>query len=72
MKSPALATRHHAASTVAASHCRTLAQAAATVAAADCLARMSGSNAKRFGVGCYPWSSHLARCGAANDEAQPR
>ncbi|GJV31198.1 hypothetical protein Tco_1391598 [Tanacetum coccineum] len=60
------------AATVAASHRRTPTQAAATVAAANCLARTSGSNAKRFGVGCYPWSSRLARCGAANDEAQPR
>ncbi|GKA17734.1 hypothetical protein Tco_0697571 [Tanacetum coccineum] len=34
---------------------------------ANYLARMSGL--KRFRVGCYPWSSHLARYGAANDKA---
>ncbi|GJW83639.1 zinc finger, CCHC-type containing protein [Tanacetum coccineum] len=63
-----LTTRHHAATTEAASHCRTLAQAAATVAAADC-ACMHGLNVRGVGVGCYPTSNRFGRYGAANDKA---
>ncbi|GJT51309.1 hypothetical protein Tco_0977466 [Tanacetum coccineum] len=40
---PAFATSHLVAATVAASHCRTLTKAAATVAAANCCARMCGT-----------------------------
>ncbi|GJV10844.1 hypothetical protein Tco_1352385 [Tanacetum coccineum] len=66
-----LATRHHAAATEAASHCRTLVQAAATVAAADC-ACMHGLNVRGVGVGCYPTSNQFGRYGAANDEGATR
>ncbi|GKD65985.1 hypothetical protein Tco_1308093 [Tanacetum coccineum] len=71
MKPPVFVTHHLVAAIVAASHRRMPAQAAVTVAAANCFARTSDSKAKRFGVGCHPWSSRLARGGAANDEAQP-
>ncbi|GJV79170.1 hypothetical protein Tco_1515040, partial [Tanacetum coccineum] len=66
-----LATRHYAAAIKAASQCRTLAQAAATVAAADCVC-MRGLNVRGVGVGCYPTSNRFGRYGAANDKVQPR
>ncbi|GJV12838.1 hypothetical protein Tco_1354379 [Tanacetum coccineum] len=62
-----LATRHHAATTEAASYCRTLAQAAETVAAADCACKR-GLNVRGVEVGCYPTSNRFGRYGAANDK----
>ncbi|GJS90213.1 hypothetical protein Tco_0772849 [Tanacetum coccineum] len=48
---PAFATSHLVAATVATSYCRTLTKAAATVAAANCCARMCGTNFKRMTYG---------------------